>query len=125
MTTFDPSLLPEGCGACQQRVVKVDGRCPICATQAEQARAAARPAVPAGPWPRVRVGSVDLRVATVAEVGSPPAARLEPDLATPGSMLVTALVDGVRADGTSLPVGRRTRVDGGARLELPASTEVP
>lgn len=43
--TFDPTLLPETCGACGQRVARVGGRCPICASKAEQARASARPAV--------------------------------------------------------------------------------
>jgi hypothetical protein len=43
--TFDPTLLPETCSACQQRVVKVDARCPLCASKAEQARASTRPAV--------------------------------------------------------------------------------
>lgn len=135
MSAFDPSLLPEGCAACQQRVVKVDGRCPICATLAERARAAARPAVAPGPWPQVRVARAgadrvaqagadrEVRVATVVDVGEPTAARLEPDVASPGALVVTALLDGVRLDGAPLAVGRRTPAPGGARLELPLSAE--
>lgn len=123
MSVFDPSLLPEGCGACQQRVVKVDGRCPVCAARDEQAR----PAVAPGPWPRVRVldagagaGARDVRVATVLELGRPPAVRVEPDLAAPGAVVLTALVQGVSAAGAALTPGRRALAPGGVLLELPA-----
>lgn len=133
MSAFDPGLLPEGCDACQQRVVKVEGRCPICATRAEQARAATRPAVAPGPWARVRVvagsgseaASREVRVARVVDLGTPPAARVEPDPAAPGAVVVTALVDGVRADGAPLATGRRTSIPGLVRLELPHPAEVP
>lgn len=130
MTTFDPSLLPEGCAGCGQRVVKHEGRCPICATRAEQARAASRPAVSPGPWPRLRLsgpgaGAVtELRVATVVELGAPiAAARVEPDPTSPeAGLVVTALGEGVRTDGVAVPVGRRAPLARGGRLELPDAT---
>jgi hypothetical protein len=125
-SVFDPSLLPEGCGACQQRVVKVAGRCPVCAAREEQARASTRPVVAPGPWPRVRVAGAparDVRVATVVEFGRPPAVRVEPDLAAPGAVVLTALVEGVSAAGLGLTPGRRTPAPGGVLLELPEPSE--
>lgn len=119
VSAFDPALLPEACEGCRQRAAKVDGRCPICATLAEAARAAGRPAVLPGPWPRVRVDGDDLRVATVTDLGRPPTVRVEPDPGDARALIVTALVDGVRLDGAPLEVGRRTRASSGARLEVP------
>jgi hypothetical protein len=110
--TFDPTLAPERCAACAQQVVKHDGRCPICATRAEQARAAARPAVAAGPWPRLRGADLDLRIATVVET---PELRLEPTPDARG-VVVTPLGPGVTKDGVALAPGQRAVVARGARL---------